>query len=79
MVRRPEARHIRRRYLNAKYPLILLRFEDGHEIRLKKGEGKAFDAYEGETIKVVVVWDPAANDREVIAVQKAEQFDEDTT
>jgi len=53
---------------------VLLRFEDGHEIRIKKGEGRAFDAYEGETIKVVVLWDPSANEREVVSVLKAEQF-----
>lgn len=62
--------------MNAKYPLVLLRFEDGHEISLKRGEGKSFDAYAGETIKVVVVWDAAAGDREVISVMKGEQFEE---
>jgi hypothetical protein len=77
MVRSPSSRPIRRRYANAEYPLVLLRFEDGHEIRVKKGEGKAFDAYVGETIKVVVVWDPTAGEREVISVLKAEQFDEE--
>jgi hypothetical protein len=77
MVRPPEARQIRRRYSNDKYPLVMLKFEDGHEIRVKKGEGKAFDAYAGETIKVVVLWDPSANEREVVAVLKAEQFPED--
>jgi hypothetical protein len=76
-MRSPSARPLRRRYSNAKYPLVLLRFEDGHEIRLKKGEGKAFDAYMGETIKVVVVWDAAAGDREVVSVLKAEQFEEE--
>ena len=76
-MRSPSARPLRRRYANAKYPLVLLRFEDGHEIRIRKGEGKAFDAYEGETIKVVVVWDPSANEREVVSVLKAEQFEEE--
>jgi hypothetical protein len=76
MVRSPSARPLRRRYMNPKYPLVVLRFEDGHEIQLKRGEGKSFDAYAGETIKVVVVWDATAGDREVIAVMKAEQFDE---
>jgi hypothetical protein len=76
-MRSPSARPLRRRYSNAKYPLVLLRFEDGHEIRVKKGEGKAFDAYVGETIKVVVVWDAAAGDREVVSVLKAEQFEEE--
>lgn len=77
MVRPPSARPIRRRYANAKYPLVVLRFEDGHEIPIKKGEGKAFDAYAGETVKVVVVWDPTAGEREVISVMKAEQFEEE--
>ena len=77
MVRPPSARPIRRQYANAKYPLVLLRFEDGHEIRIKKGEGRAFDAYEGETIKVVVLWDPSANEREVVSVLKAEQFEKE--
>lgn len=77
MVKPPEARRIRRRYVNVQYPLVALRFEDGHEIRLRKGEGKTFDAYAGETVKVVVLWDPAAGDREVVSVLKAEQFDEE--
>ena len=75
MVRPPSARPIRRRYVNTKYPLVALRFEDGHEIRVTKGEGKTFDAYEGETIKIVVLWDPSAGEREVVQVLKAEQFD----
>lgn len=76
-MRKPTPRKLRRRYLNATYPLVVLRFEDGHEIPLRKGEGKAFDAYAGETIKIVVVWDVTAGDREVIAVVKAEQLEED--
>ena len=76
MARPPSAKRLRRVYANTKYPLVVLRFEDGHEISLKRGESKAFDAYVGETIKVVAVWDPAAADREVISVLKAEQFQE---
>lgn len=75
-MRKQTPRKLRRRYVNERYPVVLLRFEDGHEISLKKGEGKAFDAYAGETIKVVVVWDAPAGDREVIAVVKAEQLEE---
>ena len=67
---------IRRRYKNEKYPLVMLRFEDGHEIKLKKGEAKAFDAYSGETVKIVVLWDASANERETVAVKKAETFEE---
>jgi len=77
MVRPPRARRLRRVYENSAYPRILLRFEDGHEIALEKGQKKAFDAYFGETIKIVVVWDPAAGDREVLAVLKAEQLKEE--
>ena len=78
MVRRPEARPIRRRYSNAKYPLVILKFEDGHEIRIEKGKGRTFSAFAGETVKVIVLWDPTNNDREVISVLKAEQFEEET-
>ena len=75
-MRKPTATRLRRCYSNARYPLVLLKFEDGHDIRLKKGESKTFDAFAGERIKVVVLWDPGAGDREVIAVMKAEQFEE---
>ena len=76
MVRPPSAKRLRRGYANAKYPLVILRFEDGHEIVIKKGESKAFDAFVGETIRIVAVWDPSAADREVVSVLKAEQFQE---
>jgi hypothetical protein len=75
-VTRKPARRLRRRYANEKYPDVILRFEDGHEIRLKKGETKDFDAYAGETIKVVVLWDPSSGEREVVDVRKAENFEE---
>lgn len=54
----------------------MLRFEDGHEIKFTKGESKSFDAYAGETVKVVVLWDASANERETVAVKKAETFEE---
>lgn len=76
-MKRPVAKRIRRRYANTAYPLVLLRFEDGHEIRFAKGEVKSFDAYAGETVKVVVLWDPSSNEREVVDVLRAEQFEED--
>jgi hypothetical protein len=78
MVRPPKAQRLRRAYVNERYPLIVLRFEDGHEIALRKGESKAFDAFAGEKIKIVAVWDAAAADRELISVLKAEQFQEAT-
>lgn len=76
-MRKPTAQRLRRRYANSGYPTVILRFEDGHEIQLRKGEGKSFDAYAGETVKVIAVWGPDADDREVVAVRKAEQFEED--
>jgi hypothetical protein len=78
MVRRPSVRRLRRHYVNERYPTVVLRFEDGHEIRMAKGEGKSFDAFAGETIKIVVIWDPTSDEREVINVWKAEQFPEGT-
>lgn len=76
-MKKPVARRLRRRYTNDKYPFVLLRFEDGHEIQLKRGEAKSFDAYAGEQIKIVVVWDPSVNEREMVAAMKAEDFEED--
>jgi hypothetical protein len=75
MVQPPSARRIRRRYTNTEYPTAVLKFEDGHEIRLRKGEGKSFDAYAGETIKVLVFWDASSGERDVVLVQKAEEFE----
>lgn len=72
-----KAVRLRRRYTNDKYPLLVLRFEDGHEIQLKRGESKSFDAFAGEHIKVVALWDASANERELIASIKAEDFTED--
>ena len=75
VVRPPVRKRLRRRYANDAYPLIALKFEDGHEIRLRKGEARSFDAYVGETIKIVVLWDPTSQEREVVAVKRAEEFD----
>jgi hypothetical protein len=77
-MKKPVARRLRRRYTNARYPLVMLRFEDGHEIQMKRGESRSFDAFAGERIKVVVLWDASANEREVVATLKAEEFDEET-
>jgi hypothetical protein len=74
-VKKPTANRLRRRYLNADHPLVVLRFEDGHEIKVKQGQGKEFDAYEGETIKVIAIYDPTSSERDVLASRKAETFD----
>ncbi|HET7630708.1 MAG TPA: hypothetical protein VFK16_00190 [Gemmatimonadaceae bacterium] len=74
-MKQPSARRLRRRYHNTEHPLVLLRFEDGHEIQVPRGYGKEFDAYAGETIKVIAIYDPTSAEREVLASRKAEEFD----
>jgi hypothetical protein len=74
-MKKPTANRLRRHYANTEHPLVVLRFEDGHEIRIKKGENKAFDAFEGEMIKVVAIYDPTSAERELVAARKAEEFD----
>ncbi|MDQ6926992.1 MAG: hypothetical protein M3154_12265 [Candidatus Eremiobacteraeota bacterium] len=68
-------KRVRKQYANHDYPLVLLRFEDGHEIKVYKGTGKEFDAYPGETVKVLAMYDPTSNDRELVASRKTEDFD----
>ena len=72
----PEAKKLRRQYVNNDYPHVILRFEDGHEIQVPKGVGKAFDAWQGETVKVLAVWDPTSGERELVESKKGEEFDE---
>jgi hypothetical protein len=74
-MKKPTANRLRRRYQNTEHPMVMLRFEDGHEIRVPKGQGKEFDAYEGETIKVIAIYDPTSKERDVLASRKAESFD----
>lgn len=74
--RKPQ--RLRRRYVNERYPTVMLRFEDGHEIRVAKGQGCTFDAFAGETIKIIALWDPTSTERDVVSVLKAEQFPEGT-
>ncbi len=74
-MKKPTAHRLRRRYVNLEHPLVLLRFEDGHEIRVTKGQGKAFDASAGETIKVIAIYDPTSAERQVLDSRRAEAFD----
>jgi hypothetical protein len=67
---------LRKQYLNTDYPNVVLRFEDGHEIVLKRGVGKTFDCYSGEMIKLLAVHDPDARERDLIATRKADEFDD---
>lgn len=67
-------KRVRKQYVNTDYPLVLLRFEDGHEIKVYKGTGKEFDAYPGETVRVLAMYDPTSSDRELVASRKTEEF-----
>lgn len=73
--RRPPGKR-RRRYVNADYPMVVLRFEDGHEIRIERGTGKSFEGYEGERVKILAIYDPTSTERVLIATMRAEEFDE---
>ena len=72
----PPAQKLRKQYVNTQYPNVVLRFEDGHEIVIKRGVGKAFDIFAGETVRMLAVYDPDARERELIATRKAEEFDD---
>lgn len=65
---------VRKQYENNEYPLAILRFEDGHEIKVYKNTGKHFDAWPGETVKILAMYDPTSNDRELVASRKTEEF-----
>jgi len=65
---------LRKQYTNSEHPLVILRFEDGHEIKVKKGEGKSFDCYAGEHIKVLAVYDHTSGERELVKTRKADSF-----
>ena len=69
-------RRLRKQYFNDERVTVVLRFEDGHEIRVPRGSGRQFDAWEGESIRLLLLYDPDANDREVLATRRAESFDD---
>ena len=69
-------KRVRKQYVNSEYPLVLLRFEDGHEIKVYKGTGKEFDAYPGETVRVLALYDPTSAERELVASRKTEEFED---
>jgi len=68
---------VRKQYSNTEFPHIVLRFEDGHEIQIPKGTTKGFDAWEGERIKILAIWDPTSGEREKVDTWRAEQFDDE--
>ncbi len=67
-------KRVRKQYTNESYPLALLRFEDGHEIKVYKGTGKEFDCYPGESIKILAMYDPTSTERELVATKKSDDF-----
>ncbi len=69
-------KRIRKQYTNREYPLVIMRFEDGHEIKVYKGTGKEFDSYPGETVKLLAMFDPTSHDRELVDTRKTEEFDD---
>ena len=69
---------LRKQYTNVGHPLVVLRFEDGHEIHIPKGQGKSFDIYPGEMVRILVVWDRSAEERELLESRRAEQFPDAT-
>ena len=70
----PAPAKLRKAYVNREHPVVLLRFEDGHEIRIVRGSVKTFDAYAGEVIKVVAVYDPTSTERELLDTVRADDL-----
>lgn len=67
---------LRKKYTNDSHPLVVLRFEDGHEIKVYRGSGKTFDAWSGETVKVLAVDDPTSDAVVLLASQKSDAFED---
>jgi hypothetical protein len=65
---------LRKRYVNDQYPLVILKFEDGHQIKVPKGDGKSFDAWAGERVKIIAMHDPSHPDRDVLETRRADDF-----
>jgi hypothetical protein len=70
----PAATKFRKAYVNREHPIVLLRFEDGHEIRVPQGKVKTFDAYAGEIIKILALYDPTAAERDLLETVRAEEL-----
>lgn len=67
---------LRKQYTNDAYPLVVLKFEDGHEIKVYQNTGKVFDAWSGETVKLMAVYDPTSKAWELIEARKVDAFDD---
>jgi hypothetical protein len=69
-------KRIRKQYTNSEYPLVIMRFEDGHEIKVYKGTGKEFDTYPGERVKLLAMFDPTSTERELVDTRRTEDFED---
>jgi hypothetical protein len=67
---------VRKKYQNTDHPLVMLKFEDGHEIKVYKGSGKEFDAWPGERIKILASYDPTTNARELVEERRSDDFED---
>ena len=70
----PVPKKLRKAYVNIDHPSVILRFEDGHEIRVSQGKVKTFDAYTGEVIRIVAVYDPTSRERNLLESIRAEDL-----
>ena len=69
-------RKLRKQFSNDTYPLVVLKFEDGHEIKVYQNTGKVFDAWAGETVKMMAVYDPTSKEWELIEARKVDAFED---
>jgi hypothetical protein len=67
---------VRKQYTNTRYPLIILRFEDGHEIKVYQNTGNVFDGWPGETVKIMALYDPTSKDWELVEARKVDLFED---
>ncbi len=67
---------VRKQYTNNKYPLVVLKFEDVHEIKVYEGTGKVFDSWNGETVKILAVHDTTSKEWDLLESRKVDQFDD---
>lgn len=70
----PVPAKLRKAYVNIDHPTVILRFEDGHEIRVSNGKVKTFDAYTGEVIRIVAENDPTSRERDLLESVRAEDL-----
>ena len=72
----PTPKMLRKQYTNTEHPMVVLRFEDGHEIKVNKGAGKSFNIYSGESVKILAQYDAESAERELIEARKADAFED---